>query len=291
MVLILAHYYDKEAAWLADKLADAFLLVPEALGVDYDITLRLSDREIRAALHPLQGGREFSSPDVSFMLNRLSFIDPLVWKKADETERTYVTGEINAFFAAFIHAFSCPVVNPVVNGSLMESSSRNFSLIMVLQKMGMTIHPALLQENGEAFHTMLRHLADCTRMMTFGDKIFVAPRESITGPQDCIPEPEISSTLPEKPTGSVISALALTRLKRTLKAALKVTTRTEPPGDAVHDTRYSRSGNGVPHSLEFFFREAEGHYELIFISRMPALSLYEQQLLPFLRQIIKNHSV
>ncbi len=265
----------------AGSRAEAFLLIPEALGVDYDVTLRLSDREILATLQPLQGGLEFpvqgtersalqikdgcgsqelpggwefSSPDISFLVNRLNYIDPLVWKKAGETDRAYATGEINAFFAAFIHAFSCPVVNPVVNGALPESSSANYSLLMALRKRGVSIHPALFQEDGEAFHTMISNLNDCTRMMTFGENILAAPRKTCPG--------EVFPT---------------EMVKKNLLEALKATALPERAGDTFI-------------SQEFFFREAEGKPGLIYISRTPAYSVYAEEFLPLFLRILKNPS-
>lgn len=124
MVLILAHHYDAEAEWLADRLVSAYgvattLLAPEALGLDYSLTLQLRNSgHHQATIVLFETGQRLDGGKLTYLVNRLSYIDPLLWKQSAEKERQYATNEVNAFFPAFIESLACPVSNPIHHGSL-----------------------------------------------------------------------------------------------------------------------------------------------------------------------------
>lgn len=93
--------------------------MPEALGIDYDISLQLNNNA-RHQASVLFRNPEFKvkSQDITYTINRLSYIDPIIWKNSSKKEKLYATNELNAFFPAFLHALPCPVSNPAHNGAL-----------------------------------------------------------------------------------------------------------------------------------------------------------------------------
>src|SRR5881227_3930810 len=103
MILVLAHHYDAEAEWLRKTLREgyaqaALLLWPEALGVDYDISLRLRangnhDATVSMFEPPSRTSCERSA---RYVVNRLGYIEPLIWKNAAPSEKAYATAEINS---------------------------------------------------------------------------------------------------------------------------------------------------------------------------------------------------
>ncbi|MDF2431383.1 MAG: hypothetical protein JWP44_1014 [Mucilaginibacter sp.] len=124
MLLIIAHHHDAEALWLyrtlkEDGVYPVLLLMPEALGIDYSISLHLNNNSSnQLAIFFYTPEVRVEGDQVKYAINRLSYIDPLVWRRADLIEKAYATNEINAFFPALIHSLSCPVSNRIYNGAL-----------------------------------------------------------------------------------------------------------------------------------------------------------------------------
>ena len=159
MLLIIAHHYDAEALWLYDTLNSEHtipvtLLQPEALGVDYDISLYLTNNgQHESVVRFFNTGRHLKGSRISYAINRLSYIDPIVWQHAAQEEKTYAGNELNAFFPAFLHALPCALSNPIYNGSLY--SDRNFvrRLADCLRRQGIEVHPLALDPSGRLFRT------------------------------------------------------------------------------------------------------------------------------------------
>jgi hypothetical protein len=172
VILVLAHHYDAEAEWLCGALRRhrqaALLLCPEALGVDYRISLFLGGNgrhDSRVSFfHPQ--AHTFQGRCARYAINRLGYVEPLIWKQAESTEKAYATSEINAFFSAFVRALLCPVSNPVRNGALWAGSGFEAKWLSRLQRFGATVHPlatappaeALAALNGAGRETIRRWL-------------------------------------------------------------------------------------------------------------------------------------
>ena len=184
MILVLAHHHDAEGAWLVHALQArqqrSLLLCPEALGVDYGISLRLRndgrDESAIAFFDPSVGGVE--SAQFRYAVNRLGFIEPLVWRSAPERERLYATSEINAFFPALIESLRCRVDSPVAHGALWPDSGFALRWAARLHARGVAIHPALAASPVQACATwMASDPAALRRWLCFEGEVFVPPAQ------------------------------------------------------------------------------------------------------------------
>src|SRR3982750_4874085 len=157
MVLILAHHYDAEASWLFNKLLSecgvaATLVLPEALGIDYNVSLRLrNDGKHNASIFLYDKGSWIDGSTVNYVVNRLNYIEPLLWKQATESERTYATNELNAFFPALIHALCCPVSNRVHYGSLYGDVHFAWRWAYRVKENGIRVNTLVLDRTGKVF--------------------------------------------------------------------------------------------------------------------------------------------
>lgn len=153
MLLIIAHHYDREAVWLYENILEngeipVRLLVPETLGLDYYISLNLSDTlAAKSSVKWFDTSETILNTDVHWLINRLSYIDPLIWNQSEATEKQYATNELNTFFAAFIHCFSCAISNPIQNGCLYGQIQFLPFWISHFIKKGIQPHPFLLKNN------------------------------------------------------------------------------------------------------------------------------------------------
>lgn len=147
LILVLAHHYDAEAEWLCTVLRNhrqaVLLLWPEALGVDYRISLFLSGKAKPAGqvcfFQP--PAFTFHGHSARYALNRLGYIQPLTWQHAAQAEKDYATAEINAFFSAFVRALPCPLSNPVRNGALWRGQGFETKWLARLGRQGVALHP------------------------------------------------------------------------------------------------------------------------------------------------------
>lgn len=157
MLLIIAHHHDAEAQWLCKNLSENYsgpfcLLMPEALGVDYSITLQLrNDGSHHASIYFYGSETYLDGDDVSFAINRLSYINPVVWKQAEESEKAYATNEFNAFFPAFIHSLKCPLSNYIYNGALYGDNSFAAKWALYIHRYGISVNPLLADTTGKLY--------------------------------------------------------------------------------------------------------------------------------------------
>ncbi len=181
MLLILAHHNDLEAQWLyTDLLAagrvPARLLMPEALGIDYDITLQLHNRGNHGVhVQFYQPAETIDGSDVSYLLNRLTYIEPLVWNNAEPAEKTYNTNELNAFFPALIEAIPCPVSNPIHHGALYGDSAFSRKWTRLLTRQGCTIHPDAPGNPERVYRLLNDHAATGLARIMLCDKEIILP--------------------------------------------------------------------------------------------------------------------
>jgi hypothetical protein len=184
MILILAHHHDAEAEWLVNCLQAQrrrpLLLCPEALGVDYGISLRLRNDgrhdSAVAFFDPAVGG--VGSGQFRYAVNRLGFIEPLIWRSAPEGERLYATVEINAFFPALVESLRCRVDSPVEHGTLWPDCGFALRWAARLHARGVTIHPALAASPAQAFATwMAADPAALRRWLWFEGEVFAPPAQ------------------------------------------------------------------------------------------------------------------
>jgi hypothetical protein len=149
MILVLAHHHDVEAQWLLATLQRraiaALHLCPEALGVDYAITLALRNdgRHASEIVFFDDAVGRVASERFGYAVNRLGYIDPLVWRWAQEGERAYASSEINAFFPALVESLRCRVDSPVPHGALWVDSGFAPRWAARLGAHGVAVHPAM----------------------------------------------------------------------------------------------------------------------------------------------------
>lgn len=195
MILVLAHHYDVEASWLCRSIQEhcgqsALLLWPEALGVDYCISLQLhGDGGHHAEVSFFERQMEkFDGRDPSYAVNRLGYIEPLIWDKAAGPEKAYAAAEINAFFSAFVRALPCPVSNPVRNGALWAGSGFEARWASLLHRRGVAVHPLATAGANEALGALSRaHPASIRRWLHFEGHVFPYP-----GHERAYPEVEMA---------------------------------------------------------------------------------------------------
>ena len=180
MILVLAHHYDAEAGWLCrtveqDCQQAALLLWPEALGVDYSISLRLRGNGRHDALVSLFGppASAFSGRSARYVVNRLGYIEPLIWDKAGPSEKAYAAAEINAFFSAFVSSLPCLLSNPVRNGALWAGTGFEARWTSRLHGSGVAIHRLATAGANEALQELNRaNPATLRRWLHFEGQLF-----------------------------------------------------------------------------------------------------------------------
>ncbi len=193
MILVLAHHYDAEADWLCrtvelDFQQAACLLWPEALGVDYRISLRLRGSGRHDALVSLvkPTASVFSGRSARYVINRLGYIEPLVWDKAIPSEKTYAAAEINAFFSAFVRSLPCSVSNPVRHGALWAGTGFEARWMSRLHRAGVLVHRLATADANEALQELSRaDPATLLRWMHFEGQLFKP-----AGQERCYPDIE-----------------------------------------------------------------------------------------------------
>jgi hypothetical protein len=181
MILVLAHHHDAEADWLLKALrrhgAAVLFLCPEALGVDYAVTLSLRNDGQHAsefAFFDATIGR-ITSDRISYAVNRLGFIDPLVWRSAQEGERTYASSEINAFFPALIESLRCRIDSPVLHGALWVDSGFALRWAARLRAHGVAVHRSMMGEPAEASEMLMASDPTCLRRWLWFEREVFAP--------------------------------------------------------------------------------------------------------------------
>lgn len=178
MILLIAHHHDREAQRLVTAIAGegrkALLLLPEALGVDYGVSLRINLPSVIFRITPYEQGEPITAPAVSLLINRISWSDPVVWDQAVKKEKEYVASELNAFFAAFIYAFSCPVINPIEHGCV-YSTNLSASLTTAFAAKGIFLNRGRWDIEGEAADIITR----CYRLLFFAGECFIPLSQQI----------------------------------------------------------------------------------------------------------------
>lgn len=181
MLLIIAHHHDVEAQWLYDTLRyenkfQVRLLIPEALGIDYSISLHLTGEGHRSTILFYDGAEMIEGSQVWFAINRLSFVSPLIWERAEANEKAYATNEINAFFPAFIRSLDCPVSNSIINGSLYGETNFAWKWITHFYRHGLDVHPLAADLPDRLFETVNNTPPDqILRLLCFNDLLLLPP--------------------------------------------------------------------------------------------------------------------
>ena len=109
MILILCHLQDAEAAWLSQRLQHLAPEVPVRLVSAEEL---LYARRVQHTLGhapagfalTLQNGQRIEAAEVAVLVNRLCFLDPVVWQRAGSMQYLYVLQEINALYLSMLHA-------------------------------------------------------------------------------------------------------------------------------------------------------------------------------------------
>jgi hypothetical protein len=118
MILILCHLHDADARWLYQRLQRA--TSPESVAIISTDELLYAHR-IQHTVSPsgvdfrfhLQNGRILEKKDLSLVINRLCYIDPLIWKWVGTQQYQYVSQELNALYLSLLHALTAiPLYNP-----------------------------------------------------------------------------------------------------------------------------------------------------------------------------------
>jgi hypothetical protein len=111
MILILCHLHDAEAIWLYQQLKRAGS--PDSVAI-VSVNELLYARTIRHTLGcagvefsiQLQSGQTLTRDELSMVINRLCYIDPVVWKQTSQVQYQYVSQEINALYMSILHSLS-----------------------------------------------------------------------------------------------------------------------------------------------------------------------------------------
>ncbi|WP_344757853.1 hypothetical protein [Mucilaginibacter dorajii] len=182
MLLIIAHHHDAEARWLCKILKESYnqplhLLMPEALGIDYSISLQLKNDGLHhASVFFHEGKVLLDCNDVTYAINRLSYIDPIVWKHTNADERAYATNELNAFFPALIHSLKCPVSNRIYNGALYGDNSFAAKWGMHLYAHGIPVDALLTDATGKLYEKLRTIPAEkINRLMYTNNQVILPP--------------------------------------------------------------------------------------------------------------------
>ncbi len=188
MLLIIAHHHDAEARYFHDLLqsenrVNTRLLIPEALGVDYSISLHLkNDGRHHASIFFYETGFTLNCDNLCYAINRLSYINPLTWQHTYPVEKNYATDEINAFFPAFIHSLKCPVSNPIYNGSLYGEATLAEKWAGYFKRCYLPVHPLLFDTTGKIY-TLLQNTPaeNICRHMQIGNQL-ITPLQQLPAP-------------------------------------------------------------------------------------------------------------
>lgn len=109
MILIVCHLHDAEAAWLAQRLSHlapgtpVLLVSAEELLYARQVQHTLGDGPAGFVL-TLQNGRRIAAGDVAVVVNRLCFLDPVIWRQKDPQQYLYVLQELNALYLSLLHS-------------------------------------------------------------------------------------------------------------------------------------------------------------------------------------------
>lgn len=107
MILILCHLHDAEAAWLAHGLqqvgAPVLIVSADELLLARAVSHRLGHAGADFAI-TLQNGQCIRKDVISAVINRLSYLDPILWKRADPKQYQYVAQEFNALYLSLLHS-------------------------------------------------------------------------------------------------------------------------------------------------------------------------------------------
>ena len=197
MLLLIAHNHDAEARWLYHTLNQGArlpvaYLVPEALGIDYKITLRLNNcGPHTASVWFDKPERRLESSGFTYVINRLSYVDPIAWHKAEPSELTYATAELNAFFPALVASLPCKVSNRIHHGSLYGDACFVARWAARMKGRGVPVDLCVLDCTGKSHEKISAATpGGLSRFMYDGDRIFtphgqpVAPHEAEI--RDCL---------------------------------------------------------------------------------------------------------
>ncbi|QJD77672.1 hypothetical protein [Spirosoma rhododendri] len=107
MILILCHLHDADAIWLYQRLKRAS--PPDSVRI-VSVDELLYARTVRHTLDAdsvefriqLQNGQTLTNDNISLVINRLYYIDPVVWKQTSPAQYQYVSQEINALYLSVL---------------------------------------------------------------------------------------------------------------------------------------------------------------------------------------------
>lgn len=184
MLLIIAHHHDVEAQWLCKTLKEdynlpVYIIMPEALGIDYSISLHLKNNgQHHSTIFFHAPEARLESNRAWYAINRLSYINPLVWQHTDPVEKAYATNEINAFFPALIHSLTCPVSNSIHNGALYGEGGFAAKWAAHLHQHGVFVHPLVTDITEKLFEKLNTTPAeDIRRLIYFNNELILPPTQ------------------------------------------------------------------------------------------------------------------
>lgn len=182
MFLLISHHHDAEAQWLYRTLVteygiEAIHLLPEALGLDYSVSLQLNNHEGHSfTISFYEPKRLLESREITYAVNRLSYIDPILWHSSAPSEKAYAATELNAFFPALIHSLPCEVSNRVHNGSLYADGGLVARIAIRLRQQGIAVDPSVTKAGGNWYETLnATPAADQFRFLYNEQKVFSPP--------------------------------------------------------------------------------------------------------------------
>ncbi|RIV23338.1 hypothetical protein DYU11_10045 [Fibrisoma montanum] len=157
MILILCHPHDVEAAWLYEQLQRAAPDQPLLIATADELIYARSIRQTLVGdddtfLIRLQNGRTILKDEISVVINRLYYLDPVVWKAVSDKQYQYVAQELNALFLSLLHAVNpARLFNPPTPVSLggRHLSSAEWQLLAV--RAGLPIAPGWPPPETQAF--------------------------------------------------------------------------------------------------------------------------------------------
>ncbi len=180
MILLFAHHYDAEAEWFFHELKKScqlpvVWLIPEALGVDYSITLRfLKNGQTTGFVLLRSDERRLEMRDVRYAINRFAYIDPLIWEHAEPSEKAYAASELNAFFPAVIQSLTRSISKRIDNGSLCDINAFVAGWATRFHSAGISVDISALRSSGDLQQVLIgrsgrqvfRFLYDVQRVFT-----------------------------------------------------------------------------------------------------------------------------
>ena len=185
MLLLLAHHHDAEARWLQQMLDQVYhlrmaYLVPEALGLDYNITLRLNNHgQPSATVAFNKAAWKLESNEVSYAINRLSYVDPIIGRKAQPSELTYAASELNAFFPALIASLPCPVSNRIYHGALYGDVNFAARWAARVDECGLSFDSSFIDDPSSSYQKLSAiNPTELHRFMFDGEEILTPPDQA-----------------------------------------------------------------------------------------------------------------